>query len=143
MINYNSKNANTNTSKEVIQQELEETNIALQNVADAIASGLISDMLVTKLNELEAQKGMLERKLLDSACDNKDVSIDTNLILTEYAELKDSPSLPEYKTFVASFVDKIEVGKYMVSITLKTGLDIFPELNTTYDVRREEIYRYK
>lgn len=51
--------------------------------------------------------------------------------------------IPEYKTFVGNFIEKIEVGKYIVNITLKTGLGIYPELDTTLDVRRQEIYERK
>jgi len=80
---------------------------------------------------------------MNSQHECKDISIDTGFILAEYAAVKDSPSLPEYKTFISNFIDKIEVGKYTVNVTLKTGLDIFPELNTTYNVRRQEIYEYR
>lgn len=66
------------------------------------------------------------------------VSVDTDLILSEYAEVKNSPSLPEYKTFVGNFIEKIEVGKYIVNITLKTGLGIYHGLDTTFDVRRRK-----
>ena len=45
-----------------------------------------------------------------------------------------------YKEFICGFIDKIEIGKYAVSITLKTGLDIFPSLDTIFNVRRQEIY---
>ena len=125
------------------KQELEEVMIALKNVADAVASGLISDSLIQKLNELEAKKALLEKDLAYTENITKDVSIDTSLILSEYRTLKDTPSLPEYKTFVAGFIDKIVVGKYSVDITLKTGLDIVPDLNTTYTVSRQEIYNQK
>ena len=68
------------------------------------------------------------------------MSVDTDLILSEYAEVKNSSLLPEYKTFVSNFIEKIEVGKYIVNITFITGLGIYPELDTTIDVRRQEIY---
>ena len=71
------------------------------------------------------------------------VNIDTNMILSEYNEVSKSPNLPNYRAYITNFIDRIEVGKYMVDITLKTGLDIYPELNNTYHVRRQEIYEYK
>ncbi len=129
--------------EEQLHQELEETNIALKNVADAVASGLISDVLVAKLNELESKKANIEQRLMDNKYMEMNVSVDNDLILSEYAEVKNSPSLPEYKTFVSNFIEKIEVGKYIVNITLKTGLGIYPELDTTLDVRRQEIYERK
>ena len=139
-IQYKSETSNAEDVKEQIYEELEETTTALKNVADAVASGLISDVLVAKLNELENKKAMLEQKLIDTQYEGKNISVDTSLIMSEYTQVRDKPSLPEYKAFIGSFIDRIEVGKYVVNITLKTGLDIFPELNTTYDVRRQEIY---
>ena len=120
--------------------ELEEINQALKNVADAIASGLISDALISKLKELELQKESIEQRLNNSQVNEDTVTIDTDLILSQYRELKESPLLPSYRDFIANFIDKISVGKYRVEITLKTGLDIYPALDTSYTVRRQEIY---
>lgn len=71
---------------------------------------------------------------------NADTEVDINLILSEYQSLKKSTSNPDYRDFIKSFIDRIDVGKYRVNITLKTGMDIFPELDTEYEVRRQEIY---
>ena len=67
--------------------------------------------------------------------------IDPAFILSQYAEVKDAPASPMYKDFIRDYIQRIEVGRYAVSITLKTGLDILPALDSTYEVRREEIYR--
>jgi len=69
--------------------------------------------------------------------------VDVQLILSEYNKLKESPSLPMYKDFIRSFISKIEVGRYFVDITIKTGLDIFDELDSRCIVRREAIYNAK
>ena len=89
-------------SLENTQKKLVLVHTALQNIADAIASGLISESLTAKLNELELQKMALEQQLRD--------------------------------------FDKTATVADTVNIRLKTGLDIFPELDNTYSVRREEIY---
>ena len=112
----------------------------MQNVADAVASGLISEALITKLKELEERKQTLEKQANEAQSPMQTIQIDTSLILSEYAEACQSPSLPAYKDFVSQFIDRIEVGKYVVDITLKTGLDVCPELNTTNHIRRQEIY---
>ena len=127
------------------EKELEEVNQALQNIADAISSGLISDALIAKLRELEEQKQSLEARVQEAQAmtEASSTPIDTSRILSEYAEVRQSPALPTYKAFVSSFIDRIDVGKYIVDITLKTGLDVCPNLNTTYHVRRQEIYDRK
>ena len=122
------------------EKKLSDVKIALKNVADAVAAGLLSEALIERLKSLEQEKAELEAVLSESQSTCDDVTVDTKLILSQYAEVKDSPSSPAYKEFICGFIDRIEIGKYSVSITLKTGLDIFPCLDTTFNVRRQEIY---
>jgi len=140
--------ATQNGSTESLQerhQELTEalatTEQALANVADAVAGGLLSDALTTKLRELEAEKERITSSLgaLDSPA-KPTIHIDGQMIRERYRELKRTPASPEYKEFVQSFIDKIIVGRYMVEITVKTGLDVCPELDTTFSVKRQVIY---
>ena len=125
------------------EAKLTEINIALKNVADAVAQGLLSEALITRLRELEQQKSELERTLQETDVPPGNVNIDTSLILSNYREVKDSPASPAYKEFICGFISKIAVGRYMVDITLKTGLDICKSLDTTYPVRRQEVYERK
>ena len=125
------------------QEELIEIDRALKNVAEAIEKGLLTDVLVTRLNELEKRKKELCAHPSHKAARQAPLAIDPQMILDEYREIKNSPSFPTYKDYIRSFINKIEVGKYSVWITLKTGLDLFPDLDTTYEVRRQEIYEKK
>ncbi len=122
------------------QRELKEIDKALRNVAEAIEAGLLTDVLVARLKELEKRK----KELCDGATveelGNAAITIDTQMILADYHAVKGSPSSPAYKEFLRAFVGRIEVGAYSVKITLKTGLDLFPSLDTTYEVSRREIY---
>ena len=128
-----------------LQEVLRETENALANVAKAVADGLLSDALTEKLQELEEQKASILKEITMYGGlydDNIDI-IDGKMMCERYRELKEAPASPEYKEYIQNFIDKIEVGKYTVDITLKTGLDICPELNKTYNVRRQEIYEMK
>lgn len=125
---------------ESTQEKLVSVHTALQNVADAIAAGLISESLTAKLNELELQKMSLEQQLRNFKDTATVTDIDPCVILSEYEALRRKSDTEEYKTFICNFIDRIEIGRYTVNIRLKTGLDIFPELDKTYSVRREEIY---
>ena len=92
---------------------------------------------------MENEKAMLETSITkqnSKSNDYKETIVDPLLIPREYAELKNTPASPVYKSFVQSFIDRIEVGRYRISITIKTGLDIFPKLDTTLTVSRKEIY---
>ena len=125
-----------------LQAQLSEIQEALKNVADAIQAGLISTALITRLNELETEKAIIENKLTDMA-KPVEISIDTQLIMSEYTKVKQTPASPEYKTFIKGFIDKIIVGKYTVDVTLKTGLDVCEEMNTMVNVPRKDIYERK
>ena len=122
------------------QQEIREIDAAIKNVAEAIEAGLLTDVLVARLRELEKRKKELGNGATAKENGNTAVEIDVPTMLAEYKEVKASPSSPAYKEFIRSFIDRIDVGTYSVKITLKTGLDIFPSLDTTYEVRRQEIY---
>lgn len=125
------------------QEEIGEIDKALRNVAEAIEKGLLTDVLVARLNELEKRKQELCAHSSHKATRQAPLAIDTQMILEEYREIKNSPSFPTYKDYIRNFIERIEVGKYSVWITLKTGLDIFTDLDTTYEVRRQEIYERK
>ena len=126
-----------------LERERKEIDNAIKNVADAIESGLISDALVARLKELERRKAELSRLPRPGFSSPTNATVDPALILSQYAEVKCSPASPQYKDFIRSFIDRIDVGSYTVRITLKTGLDIFPELNKSFEVRRQEIYERK
>lgn len=126
-----------------LKEELAATNEALRNVADAVAAGLLSDALVRRLQELEAKKSRIETELAKVQTKVTVWDIDPNLILSQFTEVRGTPASPAYKMFLCSLIDRIEIGRYSVDITLKTGLDIVPELNSTYSVRRQEIYARK
>ena len=124
-------------------QEMDEIDAAIKNVVEAIESGLLTPTLVARLKELEQQKKELSQRELPEMSYSPAIAIDPKMMLEEYRELKNSPSSPNYKEFIKSFIERIDVGKYSVTITIKTGLDIFPELDTTTEVRRQEIYERK
>ena len=62
--------------------------------------------------------------------------IDPHLILDGYRQVRETPASPRYKTFLQGFLGEIVVGRYSVTITLKTGLELFPDLDTAIPVRR-------
>ena len=122
------------------QQELGEIDAAIKNVAEAIEAGLLTDVLVARLKELEKRKKELGNRTIAKGSSGAATEIDVPTMLAEYKEVKSSPASPAYKEFIRSFIDRIDVGTYSVKITLKTGLNIFPALDTTYEVSRQKIY---
>jgi len=125
--------------------KLDETNTAMQRVADAVADGLISSALVERLNELEERKVELEAEIsqLETLAGAITDLVNVDDIIPRYKLLRNSNNFLEYRSFLQRFISRIDVGRYMVDITLNTGLGIFDNLNTTISVKRQEIYEKK
>ena len=99
--------------------------------------------MTDKLAELEQEKAQIEdsiQKLEQKDTADRDTEADILSIPFQYTRLKGNTSDPKYKCFIQDFIEKIDVGRYELSITLKTGLDVCPALNTTLTVRRQEVY---
>ncbi|MBR6790683.1 MAG: recombinase family protein [Oscillospiraceae bacterium] len=133
------------TSEQVraAETKLVEITDAIDNITGVIAAGLHSDALLERLMALEKEKALLESslaKLSQSCCDRGKAMIEPSIILEEYTSIRATPSLPSYRTFLQEFIGRIEVGRYGLTIELKTDLDIAPELDTCVSVRRQEIY---
>lgn len=135
------------TEEERIAAQIDETNRAIANITEAIMKGQRHESLLDKLVELEEKKAALETSMLkcgsteevDKLAEEK--IIDSKLIPEEYVKVKDDVFSTSYKLFVQDFIDKIDVGKYSVDVTIKTGLDIIPELDKKVTVKRQEIYK--
>ena len=143
------RNSDTNQRDreiEKLNEKLAEVETAISNVTAAIATGMKFESLLGKLAELEEEKASMETLLIrlnsqgNVEDDNKEILIDPKHIPSEYMKVKNDSYGISYKNFIQSFIERIEVGRYNVDITLKTGLDIFPHLDTTFTVRRQEIY---
>ena len=118
-------------------------------MTEIIVRGQRFDSLVGKLAELEEKKGGLEIALLKATSEEvseklaDDKLIDIKHIPSEYTKVKENVFANAYKEFIQDFIAKIDVGKYNVEITLKTGLEISSSLDKTLMVRRKEIYEGK
>ena len=130
--------------QEQLQERLSEVTQEAKNIADAIGQGLLSPTLAERLAKLEEQRAQLISKLgqLHEAAANTE-EIDLQYIPKRYAELKRSPASPEYKAFVGDFIERVVVGRYAVTVTIRTGLGVSGELDRTVTVRREAIYQSK
>lgn len=130
-------------SQRVLQQkqkQLEQIESELQNVTQAIAKGIISETLVDKINRLEEQKRQLLQEMAAPQENKELLDLNPLSIPGQYGVLKRNPESKEYKMFISSFVERIEVGHFNVIITIRTGLEICDELNATVSVGRQELF---
>lgn len=128
-----------------LADRLYEREAAIKNITDAVIRGLYSPALGEKLSELEQEKASLEAEQVKIKYveEKKIPQVDPELILGEYIQVKKAESSPKYKQMIKDFIEKISVGRYRVEIVLKTGLDIFPSLDTCIQVKRQDIYKNK
>lgn len=128
-----------------LADRLYELEAAIKNITDAVIRGLYSPALGEKLSELEQEKASLEAEQVKVKYveEKKIPQVDPELILGEYIQVKKAESSPKYKQMIQDFIEKISVGRYRVEIVLKTGLDIFPSLDTCVQVKRQDIYKNK
>ena len=135
-----------NDEKLELQSKITETEEAISNIAQVIMSGLHSKTLIEKLTDLETEKTLLEAEILKldyrTVCVDEE-SLSPGNILNTYNDLRLRPANPAFKYFIHDFIERIEVGRYSVTFVLRTGLGIFPRLDTTLTVRRQEIYEHK
>lgn len=126
-----------------LQAKLDEVSESIINITNVIMSGIVSTALTDKLAELEQERGQIEADMLDLEqrdIADRDTEADILSIPLKYDRLKGNISNPKYKIHIQDFIEKIEVGRYELSITLKTGLDLYPALDTVLTVRRQEVY---
>lgn len=130
---------------EQIEMQLAQVNLALQRVADAVADGLLSPVLVERLSALENEQANLEREKDALLCPASQALVmpDIRALLEQYKLLSQAPAAPQYREFLQSFIGEIKVGRYTLSITLKTGLGVCDSLDTTLFVRRQEVYQQR
>lgn len=129
--------------RDKLRASLDEVSAAITNITNVIMSGIVSTALTDKLTELEQERGQIEADIQDLEqrdIADRDTEADILSIPLKYARLKGNISNPKYKCFIQDFIEKIDVGRYELSITLKTGLDVCPALDTTLTVRRQELY---
>lgn len=139
----NTRSEATDEERNKLQSSLAELNEAIGNITNVIMGGIVSVALTDKLAELEQEKARTEteiQRLERRETEDRKVTVDPLLIPQEYARLKDSPGSPAYKEFVQDFIERIEVGRYGLTITIRTGLDVCSSLDTVLTVRRQEVY---
>ena len=141
----------THASKRAVEQqgivtELQSVTESIANVTAAIENGLISAALVKRLQELEDKKLQLERQLQEAGNAGKEIEhFDPDELLKQYTLMREKRFSQikrdqlEYKTFIDQFIDKVEVGRYTVEVTLKI-FNVIPEFYRAYSLRREQIY---
>jgi site-specific DNA recombinase len=117
-------------------------NKAISNITAAIEGGMLIDNFITRVNDLEEEKFILEGKISKKPANyvgKYNIENIDSMIETYKSCLADKES-KKCKIFVQEMVHEILIYRDKAVITLKTGFNISNKLNKTFTVTRDIIY---
>lgn len=97
---------------------------------NAVASGVSNAALLSKLEDLEAQKMDLEQRILEQSSKKQQTVITEDALRQLLASFKDrvaDRNIPEIKKFISSYVEKVIVYKEYVELILKVPVTALEE----------------
>ncbi|EFM09540.1 Resolvase domain protein [Paenibacillus curdlanolyticus YK9] len=113
-----------------LEKNLRETEKQINNIVNAVASGVSNAALLSKLEDLEAQKMDLEQRILEQSSKKQQTVITEDALRQLLASFKDrvaDRNIPEIKKFISSYVEKVIVYKEYVELILKVPVTALEE----------------
>lgn len=150
---YNKTVAKTNNDDVIIyEKQLKQINKQIANITSAIAKGVDEDLMIDKINSLNASKKDLQKRIEEATLKElpKVSKADIKQALSSFSTYLKENNTIECKRFIDNYIDKIVVYKDKVEIILKIAAKNFNssesddsgELHTIIDISREELKKY-
>lgn len=120
------KDASYKNEEVRIAKNLRETEKQIENIVNAVATGLSNAALMSKLDELEQQKEAIEKQMMLFQSKAQKSSVSEEALKQLLAAFKDhvtDRNLPEIKKFIGSYVEKVIVYKEHVELILKLNVE--------------------
>ena len=133
-----------------IEDKLEKTNKEIQNILNAIMSGIVNNMLKDKLDELEQIKTNLEIRLVELKMENSNseaINITEEQIKDMFSKFREyvlTRNLPECKKFISQYIKEVIIYKDYVEVIFNVVFSfVNDEINHNVYItaNREEIAR--
>ena len=128
--NYNQEMLNN------LRTKLEKVNKEIENILNAIMSGIVNNMLKDKLDELEQVKVNLEVKINELSIESNEsesINITEDQIRSMFGKFKDfvlTRNLPECKKFISDYVKEVVVYKDHIEVIFNVVFSfVYSELN--------------
>ncbi|WP_256974866.1 hypothetical protein [Paenibacillus amylolyticus] len=118
----NSKQTSVKAEQQRLSKSLVGVEVQIENIVNAVASGLNNPTILEKLGALEQQKVEMETKLLEAQQVKEKAVITEEYLQQLLSDFKDhisSRNLPEIKKFIGSYVEKVLVYKEYVDVIFK------------------------
>ena len=122
-----------------LRYKLDKVNKEIENILNAIMSGIVNNMLKDKLDELEQVKLNLDLKINELSIENNGVvSIDITedqirSMFSKFKEFVLTRNLPECKKFISDYVKEVVVYKDHVEVIFNVVFS-FVDDKITYDL---------
>ena len=122
-----------------LRNKLEKVNKEIENILNAIMSGIVNNMLKDKLDELEQVKLNLGLKINELSIENngvESIDITEDQIRSMFSKFKEfvlTRNLPECKKFISDYVKEVVVYKDHVEVIFNVVFS-FVDDKITYDL---------
>ena len=119
-------------------------NNEIENILNAIMSGIVNNVLKNKLDELEKVKLNLELKINELSVESDDVvsvDITEDQIRSMFGKFKDfvlTRNLPECKKFIGDYIKEVIVYKDHIEVVFNVVFS-FDDDNIIYDLKAIEL----
>ena len=127
-----------------LRNKLEKVNKEIENILNAIMSGIVNNVLKNKLDELEKVKLNLELKINELSVESDDVvsvDITEDQIRSMFGKFKDfvlTRNLPECKKFIGDYIQEVIVYKDHIEVVFNVVFS-FDDDNIIYDLKAIEL----
>ena len=128
-----------------LRNKLEKVNKEIENILNAIMSGIVNNVLKNKLDELEKVKLNLELKINELSVESDDVvsvDITEDQIRSMFGKFKDfvlTRNLPECKKFIGDYIKEVIVYKDHIEVVFNVVFFSFDDDNIIYDLKAIEL----
>ena len=127
-----------------LRNKLEKVNKEIENILNAIMSGIVNNVLKNKLDELEKVKLNLELKINELSVESDyvvSVDITEDQIRSMFGKFKDfvlTRNLPECKKFIGDYIKEVIVYKDHIEVVFNVVFS-FDDDNIIYDLKAIEL----
>ena len=127
-----------------LRNKLEKVNKEIENILNALMSGIVNNVLKNKLDELEKVKLNLELKINELSVESDDVvsvDITEDQIRSMFGKFKDfvlTRNLPECKKFIGDYIKEVIVYKDHIEVVFNVVFS-FDDDNIIYDLKAIEL----
>ena len=127
-----------------LRNKLEKVNKEIENILNAIMSGIVNNVLKNKLDELEKVKLNLELKINELSIESDDVvsvDITEDQIRSMFGKFKDfvlTRNLPECKKFISDYIKEVVVYRDHIEVVFNVVFS-FDDDKIIYDLKAIEL----